>query len=159
MNRNWSNSINFFWYKSICLISMGYFDLFIDNSDLLINSLDLLINLYWSFNQKEIKNNQLKSKIDQNYIEIAILDLIVESEFDRNRWSLSDGLKSESSMIWFWRPNRISLNDIRHSIPFLRHTSFHNFESRAMSFFSAPFKVSHYITSQKTSQTSRITFF
>ena len=52
-----------------------------------------------------------KSKIDQIYIKIMILETIMslESESDRNRRSNSAGLKSELLMIRFVGPNHMSL--------------------------------------------------
>ena len=44
--------------------------------DLLINIFDLLINLYQYFNQKEIKNDQLESKLYRIHIKITIVDEI-----------------------------------------------------------------------------------
>ena len=49
-------------------------------------------------------------KVDQIYIEIAIVDMILSLEFesDQNRQSNLDGLKSESSTIRFVGPNHMS---------------------------------------------------
>ena len=48
-------------------------------------------------------------KIDQIYIEIAIVDTILLLESDRNQRSNLDGLKSKSLMISFVGPYRQSL--------------------------------------------------
>ena len=54
-----------------------------------------------------IKIGQIYSKIDQIYIEIAIVDPILSLELDHNQQSNLDGLKL--STICFWRPKCISL--------------------------------------------------
>ena len=92
-------------------IHISIFDLLIDNFDLLIDSFDYLINLYQSYNQKEIKNDRFKSKIDWIYFKIMIVETIssLESELELNWRSNLDSLKSESSMIGFIVPHCLSL--------------------------------------------------
>ena len=79
------------------LIFIDIFDLLIDNLHLSIDSFNLLINFDQSFNEKIIKIDQLKSKKDQNYIEIAIVDYnpLLESDSYHNQRSNSDDLESE----------------------------------------------------------------
>ena len=90
------------------LIFIDIFDLLIDNLHLSIDSFNLLINFDQSFNEKIIKIDQLKSKKDQNYIEIAIVDTIVnlESDLYHNRRLNPDGFEFES---WTIRLGSLSL--------------------------------------------------
>ena len=109
MNQNWLNLIDPFLYKSTFLIWIDLFNInwlfrsFINNFDLLIDFFDLLIDLYWSFNQKEIENDWLLSKLDQNYIEITIVEsnLSLKSESDQNLLSNLAALETKSSTIRF----------------------------------------------------------
>ena len=83
-----------------------------------MKSIKLATNIIGKF-----KFDQLKSKIDWIYIEIAIIDtkLSLESDSNRNRISNLDGLESELSMISFGNPNcldvifgKVSSKDVRY---------------------------------------------
>ena len=63
-------------------------------------------NHFWSFDWKMIKKikiDRLKSKLDQNYMKIVIIDMIwsLKYESDQNRRSNLAGLESEWSTIQF----------------------------------------------------------
>ena len=63
---------------------------------------------------KKIKIDRLKSKLDQNYMKIVIIDMIwsLKYESDQNRRSNLAGLESEWSTIQFGDPYRLSLQII-----------------------------------------------
>ena len=103
-----------FWtsYKKGAVLQISRFD-YDFNSYLLQQN---WINCAWTLSKKSvyIKNRDriCLNLINKRLKTMTFIDntsLPLDFEWDRNRWSNSDGLESESLMIRLWTPKRISL--------------------------------------------------